>query len=300
MVNTRILEQQLGWRRGQGRAGAIEGPRDLRHEPLLQGRIQAGGLGTVSAVAGLAPRGRLSRAAVADTWASLDSFGDRLEALGARHGAVPAFDRDSPAGTTLDQLRSALLRATAQHGWRRIGITAPRRGAGASFVALGLAASVARLDYLRILLVDLDLSRPSLHRHLGLSAAGPLEPVLRGHHPALARTGRVGNNLALVLNGMPCATAADLLPRPEAILALRALDEALAPDLMLLDLPPLLTDPAAGAALAQVEAVLVVVDGTRTTAREVSDCERRIEGQVPILGFALNKSEDRPGPATPG
>jgi Mrp family chromosome partitioning ATPase len=197
----------------------------------------------------------------------------------------------------LDQLRSAMLRATSAKGWRRIGISAPRRGAGSSFVAVGLAAAVARLDYLRTVLVDLDLGQPTLHRHLGLTAPGPLEPVLRGEVPALAQAGRVGANLALLPNAAPVEAPADLLHSPEAILALRGVIDALAPDLTLLDLPPLLTDPAALAALAQVDAVLLVADGTRSTARDITECERRIEGQTPLLGIVLNKSEDRPAPA---
>lgn len=295
MVNTRILELQHGWRRGA--SGAAEAPRGLRHEPLLQGRVQSPGRAGLPVGMASASRGRLGRAALDDTWAALDPLGASLESLAARHGALPPIGRDSAAGATLDQLRSALLRATTARGWRRIGISAPRRGAGASFLALGLAASLARLDYLRLLLIDLDLGQPSLHRHLGLTAPGPLEPVLAGEAAALPQVGLVGANLALMMNAAPARAPADLLLSPEAILALRGLVEALEPDLTLIDLPPLLTDPAAAAALAQVEAVLLVADGTRTTARDITDCERRIEGQVPLLGVVLNKSEDRPAPA---
>lgn len=298
MVNTRILEQQHGWRRGPDAEHAGDTPRGLRHEPLLQGRITPGGRDALPQAAGRAPRGRLSDAALAEAWGALPVLGNSLEDLAARHGALPPIGRDSAAGATLDQLRTALLRATTAQGWRRIGISAPRRGAGASFLALGLAAAVARLDYLRLVLLDLDLAQPTLHRHLGLDAPGPLEPVLRSEAPA--QFGRVGANLALLTNAAPVAAPADLLHSPEALLALRGLPDPLAPDLMLVDLPPLLTDPAALAALAQVDAVLLVADGTRTTARDISECERRIEGQTPLLGVVLNKSEDRPAPARAG
>jgi protein-tyrosine kinase len=293
MVNTRILEQHLGRQRGQDPDDTAQTPRDLRHEPLLQGRIQT----ALPAAAGLAPRGRLSRAALQDTWAALTPVGDSLEGLALRRGALPPCGRDSAAGATLDQLRSALLRATGAQSWRRIGISAPRRGAGASFVAVGLAASIARLDYLRVGLLDLDLAHPTLHNHLGLVAPGPLEALLRGEVSAVAQAGRIGANTAVVFNDRPVRAPADLLHSPEAILSMRALNDVLAPDLLLVDLPPLLTDPSAAAALAQVDAVLLVADGSRTTARDILECERRIEGQTPLLGIVLNKSEDRPAPA---
>ena len=295
MVNTRILEEQLGWRRGQAMPGdAAQPPRELRHEPLLQGRIRAETGGAGPAPVGLAPRPRLGRAAQQELWAALEPWGASLDAMARAQGMLPPFDRDSAAGTMLDQLRAAQLRVSGAQGWRRIGVAAPRRGAGASFVALGLAAAVARLDYLRLLLLDLDLGNPSLHRYLGRAAPGPLEPVLRGEAPAIAHVGRVGANAALLLNDAAPSAPADLLHSPEALQTLRALTEALAPDLLLVDLPPLLTDPAAAAALSQVDAVLLVADGSTNTARDITDCERRIEGQTPLIGVVLNKSEDRP------
>lgn len=301
MVNTRILEQRIGLRRG-GPAAAGEdpqAPRALRHEPLLQGRIGVGAGKPVPAAVGLAaPRGRLARAGLEDTWAALPELAPSLEEAAARRGALPPFDRASPAGVALDQLRGQVLRIVSAQGLRRLGVAAPRRGAGASFLALGLAASIARLEYLRLALVDLDLARPSLDQHLGLAAPGPLDRVLRAELAPVELTVRVGENLALVLNSDPVPTAADLLLSPEAIRALRGLSDALQPDVMLYDLPPLLTDPAAQAALAQVDAVLLVADGTRTTARDITECERLLDGQAPLLGVVLNKSEDRPAPAS--
>lgn len=299
MVNTRILEQRAGWRRAD--PGSGDAPRGLQHEPLLQGRITSGQRDPLPGAAGLGPpRGRLSRAVIEDTWAALDPVADSLEAAVARVGGLPPIDRLAAAGAALDQLRSQMLRVATAQGWRRIGISAPRRGSGSSFLALGLAASVARLDYLRLALIDLDLSRPTLHRHLGLTAPAALEPMLRGQVPPLTSIARVGTNLALLLNPAPVPAAAELLHAPEAILALRGLADALQPDLIVLDMPPLLGDPAAQAALPQVDAVLLVADGTRTTAREIAECERLLDGQVPLLGVVLNKSEDRPAPGLRG
>lgn len=300
MVNTRILEQRIGWRHSgaAGPDGPDEAPRGLRHEPMLQGRVGAAARSPLPGPAGLAGgRARLARADIDATWAALPSFGDSLEAAVARHGRLPAIDRGAPAAAVLDEMRARVLRAMAERGWRRLGVASPRRGAGSTFLALGLAASTARLDYLHLLLIDLDLSRPALARHLGLTSAQPLAPTLTGEVPPLTALGRLGANLALAANGEPVSAAADLLHSPEAILALRAVAEALQPDLTIADLPPLLADPAAQAALPQVDAVLVVADGTRTTARDISECERALGGVVPLLGVVLNKSEDRLAPA---
>lgn len=298
MVNTRILEQQAGWRRKAPNVGDAA-PRGLRHEPLLQGRVSSGPKEPLPGAVGLsAPRGRLSRAAIDDTWAALEVVAASLEGAAASQGLLPPVDRAATAAVALDQLRSQMLRVAGANGWRRIGICAPHRGSGASFLAVGLAASVARLDYLRLALVDLDLSRPSLHRLLGIAAPGPMGLMLHGEVPPLSQVQRIGDNLALVLNAAPTPAGAELLHSPEAILALRSLSDCLQPDLMLIDMPPLLRDPTAQSALPQVDAVLLVSDGTRTTARDITECERLLEGQVPILGVVLNKSEDRPRSTT--
>lgn len=303
MVNTRILEQGSGWRQSGAQSGTGDGtpgsgPRALRHDPLLQGRVQSAGRpGAIVGPAGLtAPRNPQETARIAAAWDALPEIADSLEAAADRRGSVPRFDRTSANGIALDQLRSQILRVVADKGWRRLGLAAPRRGAGTSFMALGLAASFARLDSLNVALVDLDLSRPGLHDHLGLPAPGPLDEVLAGEVPMLEQVQRIGANLALVGSDSPAAQPAERLYSREAQTALRDLATALVPDVTLFDLPPLLTDPAAPAALPLVDAVLLIADGTRSTAREIADCERLLDGVVPLLGVALNKSEDAPRP----
>lgn len=289
----------MGWRPA-GPAETAPAARPLRHEPMLQGRVGPT-VAPLPGAAGLAAgHGTLARAGLDDLWSGLPGIIDSVETAAARRGTVPPLDRLSPAGRMLDQLRGQVLRVVSERGWRRIGIGAPRRGAGASFVALGLAASIARLDYLRVLLADLDLSRPSLHDHLGVTPPGGLEPALSGGVPFMERIALAGPSLALLLNDTPIAEAAEVLHSPEAVLTLRELATGLRPDLMLIDMPPLLSDPSAQALLSHLDTVLLVADGTRSTARDISECERLLDGQLPLLGVVLNKSEDRPTPASQG
>ena len=297
MVNTRILQQGLRPRSGEVEPAvpAEVAPRALRHDPILQGRVsnpRASGQRRGAAVGQTMPRNPAVQAELADLRAGLPQIADSLEIAAQQCGRVPAFDRTTATGMALDQLRSQLLRVTGEKGWRRLGIAAPRREAGSSFITLGLTASIARLDYLRLVMIDMDLSRPSLHTHLGLAAPGPLEELLAAGLPAIELVHRIGAGLAVVLNDTPVTAASELLYSPDTIARLRELDEALKPDMTLLDLPPLLSDPAAQAGLAQVDAVLLVADGTETTARDVNECERLLRDQVPLLGVVLNKSED--------
>ena len=289
MVNTRILEQRLGWRAPEEGETPVPPSRPIGHQPILQGRVDAAG--QESTRRGTPVRNH-RRAEVEEAWAAIPVIEDDVNKLGAG-GRAPSFARGSAAAAAMDQLRTQLMRVTAEKGWRRIGVTSAARGAGRSFVAAGLAVSIARLETVRVLLIDSDLDDPGLADLLGLDAPGPLDAVLHGEMPPEHQLRRVGATLALALNDSPVPQASERMLAPEAILALRALIDCAGPDLVIHDLPPLLGDPVAPTLLPQLDAVLLVADGLRTTAQDILDCERLLEGQAPLLGVVLNKSEDR-------
>lgn len=252
---------------------------------MLQGRVSTG----VRRLGG----GRVHRRSEADeAWEDLPMLFEDLSLLGER-GSAPSIARGSVAGLAMDQLRTQILRVIDDKGLRRIGVTSATRGAGRSFVSAGLAASIARLETLRVLLIDADMEDPGLAHLLHLEAPGPLDAVLSGHAAPASQLRRVGYELALALNAAPVPQAGERMMTPEAILAYRGMIDVIAPDVVIQDLPPLLNDTVSPALLSQLDAVLLVSDGTRTTAHEVLECERMLEGQVPLLGIVLNKSEDR-------
>lgn len=231
--------------------------------------------------------------AIEDVWGRLPLVAGDAQTLAARVGLIPAIDRGSLAGAAFDQLRTQLLRVLKANDWRRIGITSPARRAGRSFFSVGLAASIARLDAQRVLLIDADLEQPGLSGLLGIPAPGPTEEVLTAQREPESQLVRIGGGLVLALNDTPVPLAAEAFLAPDAILALRAMIDLLAPDVVLLDMPPLMGDPVAQSLLAKLDAVLLISDATHNTAHDIIECERLLEGQVPLLGVALNKSEDR-------
>ncbi|WP_323035174.1 CpsD/CapB family tyrosine-protein kinase [Pararhodobacter sp.] len=285
MVNTRILEQRLGWRSSDPDKMPEPPTRPIGHAPMLQGRVQQAERTAPSR----GPRGL----AVADAWDRLPTTDLTAEALIARSGLVPAIDRGAVAGAAFDQFRTQLMRVLKSNDWRRIGITSPKRGAGRSFFAAGLAASVARLENLRVLLIDADLQAPGLAEIFDTAAPGPLEAVLTGQTDPETHLLRIGNGLAVAMNDTVIPYGAELLLAPDAILALRAMYDLLAPDVVVFDMPPLLNDTVSQALLPQLDAVLLISDGKANTGAEIIECERLLEGQVPVIGIALNKSEDR-------
>lgn len=302
MVNTRILEERLGWGAGDG-AGRGDRPqpdakvvpltdphnperRDIGHEPMLQGRI---GKARISAKAQAETESR-----VAEAWQAMPQGATGVQALAASKGSLHAMDPQSVAAMALNDLRAQILRVMKEKGWQRIGITAPQQGSGATFVAAGLAASVARMAAMRVALVDMNLPDPALSARLDLPTPPHATDVLRGTLPPAAQMLRIGQNLAVLTQDGPLHDTADLSLESDFEPMLDNLHAGLAPDLVIVDLPPLREGGLARAMLPALDTVLLVVDGTRNTAADVSECEAMLEGLVPLMAAVLNKSEDQP------
>jgi Mrp family chromosome partitioning ATPase len=195
--------------------------------------------------------------------------------------------------TYFDLLRTRILQPMQDRGWRRLAVTSPTHGCGKSLVAANLALSLSRRPNSRTLLLDLELRAPRMAGLFGMAEAGALRDVLTGDQPFEGHLLRVGRTLALGLNSSPVTEAADLLHHPAMPGSLGAMMEGLDPQVALFDLPPVLVSDDVLAMAPTVDAVLLVIDGTRTTAAEVRTCEKMLDGQVPILGVVLNRAQDR-------
>jgi protein-tyrosine kinase len=199
----------------------------------------------------------------------------------------------NPAVIAFDMLRTRLLQALADRGWRRLAVTSPTHGCGKSFVAANLALSLARLTATRTVLVDLELRRPHLADIFGVRDVAPLAEFLSGDQPLEAHFRRMGRNLALGLNGAPVPDAATLLQDPDTTAALDAMTAQLQPDAVIYDLPPALVSDDVIAMIPHIDAVLLVVDGTRSSPADIKATERLFDGRVPLMGVVLNKAQDR-------
>lgn len=210
----------------------------------------------------------------------------------ARFAAMPVVDshRDSPTVRAFDMLRTRLRQTTQERGWRNIAITAPTSGCGNTFTAVNLALSLSRIPGSRTVLMDMNLRDPGVARSFDLYAPSNLRDLLDGSIPMQQHMLRVGDALALGLNDSPDENAAETLLDPATGRMLEKMRAALRPDLVIYDMPPLLAHDDVSAFLPQLDGVLLVSDGTRTMAKQLRECERRLDGKVPLLGVVLNRA----------
>ena len=199
------------------------------------------------------------------------------------------YNRDHPASKAFDLLRTRLVQTLRQHGWSRIAIVAPTSESGATFTAVNLAQSLARVPGSRSILVDLDQRKPGVAKALGLRDDWRISDFLCGRTSMERHMFRASDSLALALNTMPNPDASEQLHDQVSAAVLEDMEEALLPDVVLYDLPPMLEYDDAAAFLPNVDGVLLVADGTQTTRRHIEQCERIIDGQSQLLGVVLNR-----------
>lgn len=224
-------------------------------------------------------------------WESLSQI--TLDAQTLAGNGLFTNSKKTPAAAAFDMLRARILQALQERGWKRVAVTSPTHGCGKSFVAANLALSLARMSETRTVLMDLELRNPGLAELLGVNNAGSIKDFLTGEQPLESHFRRVGRNLALALNGERVRDAAELLHDGATADALEAMLEHLDPDVAIYDMPPALGSDDVAMMLPQVDAVLLVADGTQTTAEDVRACERLFEGHIPLMGVVLNRSQDR-------
>jgi Mrp family chromosome partitioning ATPase len=227
----------------------------------------------------------------AKVWESLSAVQLSVEKL-QRNNLFP-MPSNQPAALAVDQLRAKILHGLATKGWKRIAVTSPTHGCGKSFVATNLALSLARRPASRTALIDLDLRRPQLAGLLGLTDLPEFADFLTGDQPLESVFRRFGRTLALGLNGTPVEMAAEMLHSAETAVALSALVDQLHPEVVIYDMPPALGTDDVLAMAPSLDAVLLVADGTKTTAEDLRACERLFEGRIPLMGVVLNRAQER-------
>ncbi len=191
--------------------------------------------------------------------------------------------------TPYDMLRSRTLRIMRDAGWRRIAITSPNAACGKSTMAMNLALSLARQQDLRVMLIDLDLRRPALHRLVGHQPARSLHEVLAGTAPFEQAVLRIGENLAIAMNTAPVRAPAELLHSEKGRDALRLVEQTWRPDILIFDMSPMLASDDNVGFLGNVDCALLVVAAESTTLPSIDVCEKELAGLTNVLGVVLNK-----------
>lgn len=222
----------------------------------------------------------------ADPWIAITPFNTNPGILES-HRIVAS--RAGPAAIPFDVMRTKLLQQMRANSWRRVAITSPGSACGKTMVSLNLAFSLARQADIRIMVIELDLRRPSMARVLGIGQKSSFASVLDGTAPAEAHMVRNGINLIFATNHSPAHNPAELLQGAGSASVLDAIEARYRPDVMIFDMPPMLVNDDTIAFLDQVDCALLVGAAEKSTIDEIDRCEQDLAARTHVLGVVLNK-----------
>lgn len=199
----------------------------------------------------------------------------------------------SEVAQVFEGLHTRLARLCDQNDWSRIAMTAPTAGCGTTTFAIQVALSLALRGQARVLLMDLNLARPVIAKRLGLGSDQNLNIAHEQSRPIEASLYRMGENLLIAANALPAGQ--EITSRPEIFCSkiLERFTAVLRPDIILLDLPPVLESDDTSALLALADAALLIASADRTNAPDIGESARMITSATSYLGTALNRSRDR-------
>jgi len=199
---------------------------------------------------------------------------------------VAASAPQSLAAEQYRLLRTRVTRAENGRAYRSIIVTSPNKGDGKSLTAANLALTMAHDTQLRVLLLDADLRRPSIHRLFGISETPGLSDILMGGASIDEALVSVPNQrLTLLPSGLIPTQPAELLGSAGMRRVLEALRGRF--DRILIDMPPVA--PLADVAIASTMAdgVLMIVRAGVTPKPAIERALSGIEAGK-VLGLVLN------------
>lgn len=192
-------------------------------------------------------------------------------------------------------LQNAQGRSAAQvRNANLIMITSALPGEGKSFTAINLAVSIAmELDH-TVLLVDADVSRPSILTTLGLAQEKGLMDLLDGGAHELSEVLLRTNieKLSVLPAGTPHQRATELLASDAMSALLDDIARRYSERIIIFDSPPLLATTEARVLATHMGQVVLVVESERTPQSSVKHALATIES-CPIKLMVLNKSREK-------
>jgi capsular exopolysaccharide synthesis family protein len=202
-----------------------------------------------------------------------------------------------PAQGAYRMLRTRLMQNMRSNGWRIVGISSIAQTEGKTYTAINLAISIAAEIGQEVVLVDLDLQRPSVHASLGIdpSKFTGLREFLENNTQDLQDllVSTDVERLSALLSGNPMQGSSDLLSSASGKKLFSDLRERLPPDaIVVVDLPPLLVTDDALAVAPMLDGLLLVVAEGQTERSDVSEAKQVLQ-EFNLIGTILNKSVEK-------
>ncbi len=179
---------------------------------------------------------------------------------------------------------------------RMIGVTSAQPGDGKSTIAVDLAYSLAELGK-KVLLIDADMRRSSVHEKLGLDKEPGLSELLRSSndvHACLKQYTGKEISFDILTSGSVPGNPSELLNSKRMGTLLSTLSKSYS--YIVVDLPPIGTVIDAVSLAGRLDGMLVVVRENTCPRGLLDECMQQLDyAGVKVLGFVVNGAMEGSG-----
>jgi protein-tyrosine kinase len=189
--------------------------------------------------------------------------------------------------------RTHVLQKTYPQNHNVLMITSAMPEEGKTVTAINLAISLSQELSQTVLLVDMDMRYPSVHRYFGFEAERGLVDYLEGRAaiPDLLVHPQGIDGLVILPAGQPTEWAAELIRSPRMLKLVPELKTFYPNRYVLFDLPPMLSFADALSFAPLVDGIIMVVAARKTSREDLQRCREMLQGR-PIVGYVFNQAED--------
>ncbi len=199
-----------------------------------------------------------------------------------------------PFRESMDLLYQNIQLLSATESLKSLVVTSALAGEGKSTLILGLAISAARLHQ-RVLLIDADLRRPSLHKLLNLPNDRGLSTLLSNNDPLPSQLdagdSNLRSNISVITAGPTPSDSAKLLSSQRMRDVIARFEQSY--DLVLLDAPPVLGMVDAMLAASCCDGVLMVGRINQVTRSDLNQAISMLN-KLNVIGVVANSASYQP------
>lgn len=188
-------------------------------------------------------------------------------------------------------LRTRVLQTMRNNNWTSVAVTGPASGCGKTLTAINLAVSLAMEVTHTVLLVDLDLRKPTVHKYFGYEPELGLSDYLTTDIPLHKLLFTPAIDRLVVLPGRSALpNSAEMLRSPRMVALVNELKTRYPDRLVVFDLPPILAADDALAFSPYTDCFLMVAESGGTKKDDLQKAFEILKN-TPLVGTVLNKSE---------
>lgn len=205
-------------------------------------------------------------------------------------------EQDRVGLTAYKMLRTQVLQRMSARGWNALAVTSPAPEDGKTLTSINLAISLARELNQTVLLVDMDLRNPSIHRRFGFNPDKGIGDYLLGKAPMSEVLFNPGIERLVIMPGRaPLENSSEILGSQAMGSLVQELKTRYPSRMVVFDLPPVLSADDALSFAPYVDAFLLVLRDGKNTADELEHT-MEIMKEATIIGTVLNASGEKISP----